>query len=108
MNLGGSIDNTLGTDRQTYSMDRIEDNDGWQVKVSRARNRFDMRKAKLAACSCKGSCSHQGTPAVASSSSRGSICSLDRDSVAPSINAVDQFRGNWEKVSVTVDSGGVD
>ena len=99
------MDNTLDT---CGSVERDGDDDGWKVKVIRARNRFDMRKAKFAACGCSGSCSHQGTPAVIGSSHLGRICSLDRDSTGPSINSVDQFRGNWEKVSVTVDSGAID
>ena len=99
------MDSTLGS---CGSVERDSDDDGWRVKVSRARNRFDMRKARLATCGCSGSCSHRGTPAVVSSSHMGSLCSLDRDSVRSSIDSVDQFRGKWEKVSVIVDSGAID
>ena len=32
----------------------------------------------------------------------------ERDNTQASIDSVDRFRGNWEKVSVTVDSGAID
>ena len=92
MNMGGSIDPTCGS---------VERDSEWQVFTSRSRSKWDMRKAKrIMGCGeCTDRlCNHQ----------HGSVCSLERDSAPRAINAVDQFRGNWEKVSITVDSGAID
>ena len=79
MSLGGSIDQC--------SVERDTDNDQWNVVCHKARGKHDMRRAK---------------------GRWGTINSLEREVKRDTINAVDQFRGNWEKVSVTVDSGAID
>ena len=86
MNLGGSIDQSCGS---------VERDGEWQVSVNRSRSKWDMRKAKRVGF-CKIGCDCRD------------VNSLERDSRQDAINAVDQFRGDWEKVSVTVDSGAID
>ena len=74
------------------------DNDGWQVVVNKARDKQDMRRMK----------GRWGTPPVACTHNKGFIGSLERASNQGNIMAVDQFKGNWERVPVTVDSGAID
>ena len=50
----------------------------------------------------------KGTPCCAGHLHRGSIASLDREVAGGSICGVEQFKGSWERVPVTVDSGAID
>ena len=88
------------------------------VTVARnARGKHDMRPVKQvrrfiqhSRCKQGSSCMHntQGTAAVVGSRHKGSICSLDRESKGVSICGVDQYKGMWERVPITVDSGAID
>ena len=95
MSFGGSLD--------CGSLERdSEPQVPWSLVARRAKSKFDMRPVKtvkrFANPCCQGkSCIHSG-----------SICSIDRDMQGGSISAVDRFRGSWERVPVTVDSGAID
>ena len=75
----------------------------WNVVARRAKNRYDMRPVKTVprfskqCCARGSSCQHQLD-----------MCSIDREVRGGSIGAVEQFRGGWERVPVTVDSGAID
>ena len=75
----------------------------WNVFVGRARSKWDMRRARRD-LRCMGN----GTPCSAACEHRGSINVLDRESNGGNICSVDQFKGSWERVPVTVDSGAID
>ena len=60
----------------------IERDIGWQVKMRKARSREDMRP-------------------------RREINSLEKEGGARDIGAV-ETKGDWEKITITVDSGAVD
>ena len=62
-----------------------------------------MRKARR-----DSGCMGCGTPCSAACEHRGSIASLDRDVIQGNICGVDRFKGEWERVPVTVDSGAID
>ena len=85
------MDNTLG------SVEHEDlDNKPWNVVARRARGKHDMRHCKVNACA--GSCGvrcHQ-------------LCNLERDTRSDNLCSVEQFRGSWERVPVTVDSGAID
>ena len=81
---------------QSLSSVEVDHDCEWKVVVNKARGKHDMRKVKQ----------FRGTPAQCDCS--GYINSLDRAAVDGNIMAVEQFRGNWEKIPVTVDSGAID
>ena len=85
------MDNTLG------SVEHGDNGDmSWNVVVNRARGKHDMRRSKAKMCSsnCGVSCHH--------------ICNLERETYPGNLCSVEQFRGSWERVPVTVDSGAID
>ena len=85
------MDNTLG------SVDHEDLGDmPWNVVVRRARGKRDMRRCKANMCmSSHGLTCHQ-------------LCNLERDTCSGNLCSVEQFRGSWERVPVTVDSGAID
>ena len=68
----------------------------WKVVVNKARGKHDMRRSRDKTCfgSCGVSCHH--------------ICNLERETCQGNLCSVEQFRGSWERVPVTVDSGAID
>ena len=85
------MDNTLGSvDHEDW------DSIPWNVVVSRARGKHDMRRSKAIMCSskCGVTCNH--------------VCNLERETRPDNLCSVEQFRGSWERVPVTVDSGAID
>ena len=91
MSLGGSMDNTLGSVGHEDN-----DNTSWSVVVNKARGKHDMRRSKGKLCSsgCRDNCRH--------------ICNLERETSSGNLCSVEQYRGSWERVPVTVDSGAID
>ena len=89
------MDSTLGSVEQ--------DSMPWSVVARRGRSRFDMRpmKVKVNQVRC-------GTPGCCSQEHQGNICNLEREVQEDSIMSVDRFKGEWERVPVTVDSGAID
>ena len=84
------MDGSLG------SVERLDENNEWKLVVSRARSRQDMRRQKVKA----------GTPAQSCCS--GYLQSLEREAGKGQIMEVSKGHGDWEKVTVTVDSGAID
>ena len=61
-------------------------------------------------CAQVNGCVHrtQGTSAAVGNRHMGSLCSLDREGKGDNICGIDQYKGSWERVPVTVDSGAID
>ena len=85
------MDNTLGS-IEHESLDNVS----WSVVVNKARGKHDMRRSRVRLCSggCKDNCRH--------------ICNLERETCSGNLCSVEQYRGSWERVPVTVDSGAID
>ena len=86
MNLGGSLDSVERDAQQLQP---------W-VTVVRARGKHDMRPSRW------------GNRVQSSHSCQGNLCSLDREIPEGNICAMEQFKGEWERVQVTADSGAID
>ena len=81
-------------------MNAVEGSDEWNVVMRKARSRRDMRPLK---CSSK-ICAHAFNNCDCDSSG---INFIER-AVNQDIANIDQSQGNWEKITVKVDSGAID
>ena len=82
MDLGGSMSGGI------HEVSR--DGEEWNVVARKARSRFDMRPTR-------------GLQEVM----RG-VNHIEREASAKEINGMDKYRGNWERIWVTADSGAAD
>ena len=95
MNLGGALEGSMGT---CGMIERGGAEDPWRVVMSKARGRNDMRPARIGG----------GTTRTSDARHQGFLGSLDREGQSKSIDGVERFRGEWEKIVVTADSGAID
>ena len=96
MSFGGSLD--CGS----VERDNDQDNIPWKVVVNSSRGKRDMRPVKIVP-RFSNQCCHPGKICQ----HVGSICSIEREH-GGNICGIEQYRGAWERVPVTVDSGAID